>query len=63
MFPAGFISGSRDFRPHFNFRCFARATFDRDFDFADEYILVMAWMLLLQSKIEFWWLIEHFISL
>ena len=42
MFPATFISGSCDFTLHFNFRCCARATFDRDFD--DAYILVMAWM-------------------
>ena len=30
IFSAGFISGSRDFTPYFNFRCAARATFDRN---------------------------------
>ena len=45
MFPATFISGSCDFTLHFNFRCRARATFDKNLtNFAHAYILVMAWM-------------------
>ena len=45
MFPATFISGSCDFTLHFNFRCCARATFDKNLtNFAHAYILVMAWM-------------------
>ena len=39
MFPAAFISGSRDFMLHFHFRFYARATLDRH-----PYILVMAWV-------------------
>ena len=32
MFPAAFISGSRDFTLHFHFRCYARAIIDTQFD-------------------------------
>ena len=32
MFHALFISGSRNFALHFHFRCFARATFNRNLD-------------------------------
>ena len=43
IFPAGFISVSRDFTPYFHFRCVARATFDRNLiHSADAYFLVMA---------------------
>ena len=31
MFHAAFISGLRDFKLHFHFRCSARATFDKSF--------------------------------
>ena len=42
MFSAGFISGLRDFTRYFHFRCFARATFDRNLiHSADACFLVM----------------------